>query len=178
MGFQENSIKNLCSFYVSDWHLVTMLLPYIDKSINEGTKIATFLEKDIKENVSTLLERLNLKTKNQILNINWTKTKEKKYSNISKILDENISEKQLIIINGSKNYIQGIKDNISRYIKKNETKLVNIKAKIKIVSCYEIVDFNGNIQEILNSSDKILNTSGEREIQDIFEDYERKEMIS
>ena len=176
MGFQENSIKNLCSFYVSDWHLVTMLLPYIDKSINEGTKIATFLEKDIKENVNTLLERLNLKTKNQILNINWTKTKEKKYSNISNVLNENISEKLLIIINGSKSYIQVVKDNISKYIQKNKAKLVNIN--IKIVSCYEIVDFNGNIQDILNSSDKILNTSGEREIEDIFEDYERKEKIS
>ena len=176
MGFQENSIKNLCSFYVSDWHLVTMLLPYIDKSINEGTKIATFLEKDIKENVNTLLERLNLKTKNQILNINWTKTKEKKYSNISNVQNENISEKLLIIINGSKSYIQVVKDNISKYIQKNKAKLVNIN--IKIVSCYEIVDFNGNIQDILNSSDKILNTSGEREIEDIFEDYERKEKIS
>ena len=24
----------LCSFYVSDWHLVTMLLPYLNEEIN------------------------------------------------------------------------------------------------------------------------------------------------
>ena len=178
MGFQEKSVKKLCSFYVSDWHLVTMLLPYINQSIKEGIKIATILEKDIKENIEILLERLKLETKEQILNIKWTRTNEKKYSTISKILDENLSEKQLIIINGNKNYIKTAKENINKYIKENETKLVNIKSRIKIVSCYEIIEFNGSIQEILNENDKILNTSGEREIEEIFEDYERKEMIS
>ena len=29
MEVQENNFTKLCSFYVSDWHLVTMLLPYI-----------------------------------------------------------------------------------------------------------------------------------------------------
>ena len=32
MNKESNFIK-LCSFYVSDWHLVTMLLPYINKKI-------------------------------------------------------------------------------------------------------------------------------------------------
>ena len=177
MNFQKKLVKNLCSFYVSDWHLVTMLLPYINKSINEGVKIATVLEKDIKENVCTLLERLNLKTNEQILNINWTRTNEKKYANICKILDKTFSEKQLIIVNGTKDYIERAKENINRYIDKNKEKLVNINSKIKIVSCYEIVDFNGSIQEILDNSDKILNTSGEKEIEEIFEDYEKKEKI-
>ena len=29
----------LCSFYVSDWHLVTMLLPYLNEEINKENKI-------------------------------------------------------------------------------------------------------------------------------------------
>ena len=31
----------LCSFYVSDWHLVTMILPYLNEQINK--EISFFL---------------------------------------------------------------------------------------------------------------------------------------
>ncbi len=178
MNYQEKTVTNLCSFYVSDWHLVTMMLPYISKSINEGRKIATILEKDIVENVKTLVERLNLKEDKEILNINWTRTSTSRYTNISKILDKNMAEKQLIIINGSKEFIKKAREHIDKYIQKNKTKLEEVGVEIKIVSCYEIVEFNGSIQEILNSNDKMLNTSGEKEITEIFGDFERKEKIS
>lgn len=177
MEFQEKTVTNLCSFYVSEWHLVTMILPYINKSINEGRKIATILEKDIAKNVNTLVERLNLKTEKEILNINWTRTKETKYANISRLLDKNMAKEQLIIINGNKEFIKNAKDNINKYIQKNKDKLDELGVNLKIVSCYEIVEFNGSIQEILNNNDKILNTSGEKEITEVFEDYERNEKI-
>ena len=35
MCIENNNVKKLCSFYVSDWHLVAMLLPYINQKINE-----------------------------------------------------------------------------------------------------------------------------------------------
>ena len=34
----EQNIKRVCSFCVSDLHLVTMLLPYLDKKIKEKVK--------------------------------------------------------------------------------------------------------------------------------------------
>ena len=34
----EQNIKRVCSFCVSDLHLVTMLLPYLDKKIKENEK--------------------------------------------------------------------------------------------------------------------------------------------
>ena len=40
------------------------------------------LEKDIEENIVTLLDRLNLKNKEKILNINWKKSNGIKYSEI------------------------------------------------------------------------------------------------
>ena len=49
MEMSRNHIEKLCSFYVSDWHLVTMLLPYINKQINEKANIITILESDIEE---------------------------------------------------------------------------------------------------------------------------------
>ena len=78
MEVQENNFTKLCSFYVSDWHLVTMLLPYINKKINEQAKIATILENDIQENVKTLVEKLNLKNAEKILNLNWKKVRTEK----------------------------------------------------------------------------------------------------
>lgn len=171
----ESNLMKLCSFYVSDWHLITMLLPYISKKVNEETKIATILENDIKNNVEVLLAKLNLKNEEEILSINWENNKEIKYSKISKMLENKTEGELLIIVNGTKEYIKKANEILGKYIQNNLEKLQ--KTKIKIVDCYEIVEFNGSIVEILDNHDKILNTSGEKEINEVFEDYIRKEKI-
>lgn len=173
----ENNVMKLCSFYVSDWHLITMLLPYINKKINEETKIATILENDIQNNVEMLLKKLNLKNEEKILNINWKNKKEVKYSKISKMIENNIGSKILIIVNGTKEYIENANMILDKYVQNNLEKIEKSNTIIKIVDCYEIVEFNGSIVEILDKHDKILNTSGEKEINEVFEDYTRKEKI-
>ena len=50
----------------------------INKKINEQAKIATILENDIQENVKTLVEKLNLKNAEKILNLNWKKVRTEK----------------------------------------------------------------------------------------------------
>ena len=173
MNIEGENIMKLCSFYVSDWHLVTMLLPYINRKINEKEKIVTVLENDIKNNVETLVKRLNLRNEEEILNIDWSKRDN--YLSINKLLNNNIVENIIIIVNGTKEYIKANK-NIDTIIEKNRDK---IKQKnIKIINCYEIVEFNGSIVEILDNHDKILNTSGEKEINEVFEDYTKSEKIS
>lgn len=172
MNNQKNKISKLCSFYVSDWHLITMLLPYINKKINEEVEIATILEKDIENNIKTLVEKLNLKNSEKILEINW----KNKSKNIESIIESKIGKEILIIVNGSKEFIKKSNEEISNYLKVNSKNFENIN--IKIVDCYEIVEFNGSIIEILDNHDKILNTSGEKEINEVFEDYNRKEKIS
>ena len=72
MSVQQTKITKFCSFYVSDWHMVTMLLPYINKKMNEQTKIVTILEKGIEQNIKTLVNKLNLKNKEKILHLDWT----------------------------------------------------------------------------------------------------------
>ena len=79
-------------------------------------------------------------------------------------------------MNGSKDFIKNYNDEISNYLELNIKKFEN--TSIKIVNCYEIVEFNGSIVEILDAHNKILNTSGEKEINEVFEDYNRKEKIS
>ena len=55
---------------------------------------------------------------------------------------------------------------IEKWLQKNR-----IQNEIKIINCYEITEFNYNITAILDSHDKMINTSGEKEIQEVFEDY-------
>ena len=45
-----SNIKKLCGFCINEWHLTTMVLPYISKGINNNYKIITILEKGIEEN--------------------------------------------------------------------------------------------------------------------------------
>ena len=61
MDMLNNNIERLCSFYVSDWHLVTMLLPYVNKQINEKANIITILENDIEENMRNSNKKIKLK---------------------------------------------------------------------------------------------------------------------
>ena len=167
----DNSIEKLCSFYVSDWHLVTMLLPYVNKQINEKANIITILEKNLEENIKTLIQKLNLKNEEKILNINWKKANGIKYSEIQNKMKELEKEEKLniVFISGSKNYIDMVDKNITKFLKDNKNKYKEIN--IKIINCFEVGEFNNNIQEILEMHDKILNTSGEKEICEVFEGY-------
>lgn len=168
--FKNNTMK-LCSFYVSDWHLATMILPYINKELNEKAKIITILEDDIESNIKTLLSKLNLKKEEEILQIDWRKNESIKYLEILQKFN-NLSNEgtNIVIVNGSKTYIDLVNKNINKIINKN-TK------KIKIINCYEVTEFNNSIKEILDAHDKILNTSGEKEIGEVFEGYSNLEEI-
>ena len=165
MVVQEKSFIKLCSFYVSDWHLVTMLLPYINKKINEQAKIATILEKDIEENIITLLQKLNLKNKEKIEKINWKKQQNNKiFEDIENSNIKNGEQKELIIIiNGREKFIKEKNKKIEEYLKTHNTNKI-----VKIINCYEVIEYEGNVSEILQEHDMVLNTSGEREISDIF----------
>lgn len=171
MNIENKKIEKVCGFYVSDWHLVTMLLPYINSKIEENVKITTILEDKMEEKIKTLLEKLNLKNKKEILNVNWNALKSKKYTDISKTLKKQIDQntENIIIVNGSKEYIEKNNINIEKWIKNSNVK------NIKIINFFEVTEFNSNIMGILDSHNKILNTSGEKEITDVFEGYSRKE---
>ena len=171
MEILKNNIEKLCGFYVSDWHLVTMLLPYINKQINEKANIITILEDDIEENIKTLTKKLNLKNERKILKLNWSKSNGIKYSELQDKMKQ-LKDKDVlnvIFVNGSKKYIDLTNKNIEKFLEVNYDKVKN--TRIKIINCFEVGDFNLNIQDILHSHDKILNTSGEKEISEVFEGY-------
>lgn len=133
MGYTNDNIKKICNFYVSDWHLAVMLLPYINKEINEGVKITTIFERNMKDNIETLVGKLNLKNEDRILQINWNNENNK---NIENYIQENLDEKRqnLFIINGNKEYIENTNEKLFNCIKEKGLQ----RNFIKIVDCYEV----------------------------------------
>ena len=170
MKNENQNIEKLCSFYVSDWHLATMLLPYINRQVDENAKVITILEHDIQKNIKTLVQKLNLKNEKEILEIRWTNINSKKYDDIQDLLKKEIkkTKENIILINGHRDYIEKNNANVEKWAKKSESK------KIKIINFFEVTEFNNNIMEILDAHDRILNTSGEREISEVFEGYAKE----
>lgn len=174
----KNHTERLCSFYVSDWHLVTMILPYINKELNEKANITTVLEKNIEENIKTLISKLNLKNEKEILGIDWKESQGMKYSELDRKLKASIKKENssnIIFISGSKDYIDFVNQNVDKWVNQNVDNLG--QCTIKIINCYEVTEFNSSIHEILDSHDKVLNTAGEKYIYEVFDGYsEAKEM--
>ena len=76
MVVENNKIEKICCFYVSDFHLEMILVPYINAHINENIVIIT--ENDFNETVGILVSKMNLKKENKekILNLGWNGKKE------------------------------------------------------------------------------------------------------
>lgn len=172
----ENNKLKVCSFYVSDWHLTAMLLPFIEENVQKNEHLDTILGKNIFYNMKEILTRISLsdRIKEQILKIDWKNKNIIKYGDIRKFMERTTkSQKNItIIIEGSKERIEIINGNIDRWMQKQDRKLQ--RKNIKIINCYEVTEFNENLQEILDKHDKILNTSGIHEIEELYAGYTKK----
>lgn len=172
---KSNSIKKVCGFYVSSVHLVTMLLPYLNKQIEEQIEVIPFLEFDLRKNVEIILSKivLNEKNKEQILDINWKNTKVQKFTNIESTIKEKLkNEKEaIILVSGSKKYIKIVNEMIERYFNKYR----NNKKYITVINCFEVEEFDDDIRDILYEHEYIINTSGINKIEDVFEIYKEKQ---
>lgn len=140
MVAKEKHAEKICSFYVSDFHLEMILLPYLNNKIEEKEKIIVNTEKDLEETMKILIQKINLKEENkkQILNLGW-KSQEKE-----------LKDNSNIIIIGTEQYIENINKKI-----KNE----NFN-NVEIVDCYNLEDVKNNIDNISNKYNKNLNTIG------------------
>lgn len=169
-------IKKTCSFYVSEYHLVTMLLPYVKKRIDKNSVIKTILENNIEENMEKLISSINLdnKYKKSILDINWRSFKIFKYPEIEQeLLIEEENTPINIIIGGKYEYVDMMNKNIEKYIEKKE-----INNTIIINNCYDVTCINYDLNKILLNHDKLLNTSGEKNIEDVFKIDTKNKIIN
>ena len=169
----EKNYLKICSFYVSDWHLTAMLLPFVEEQIERGENLHTILQKNLTYNMKEILSRIKIseKTKKEIINVDWKNKNLVKYSEVRKYMEKVTKNKKTvkIIVEGDKDKIEYINRSIEKWVRKQENKI--IKKQITIINCYEVTEFNENLQEILDMHDKILNTSGIHEIEEMYTGY-------
>ena len=134
MVVQNEETEKSCCFYVSDFHLEMILVPYINKKIEENITILT--EKNLKDSLEVVISKMNLKEqdKQKILQLEWGG-------------EEKIKENSNVIIIGSNEYIQ----EKNREIEKSNP--------ISIVDCYNFEE-NNQINDISNKYKNSLNTLG------------------
>lgn len=164
-------IKKSCSFYISDMHFATMIVPFMKKQTENEIKVTTFLENNYTNNIELVLARTKIQEnqKKKILEINWKENNENKYLNVEKLLKSRIikNKENIIIINGSKEYIEMANEFIKKFVEKNAKKYYD--TTIFIMDFYEVGTFNDSIAEILDNHEIIFNTSGEHKIEEVFE---------
>ncbi len=145
-------IQKSCRFYASDWHLTVMLLPYINNKVQENCSIYMKCENNIEEKMNILVNKLTLKNKKNIMNINW--------GNL--VAEDDVDDNEKIyIVSGDDEYIKNINNLIEKYYCEKD-------CNIKIINCYEVKqseDLDKIIKE--NGYTQILNTKGECDIKKI-----------
>lgn len=151
--------EKICTFFVSDYHFEMKSLPYITKNLEKEKNIIILTENNLKDTMEKLIKRTNFDDvkKTKILNIDWENDDLRKFKEIKE--DIKNEKETIIFIKGKKNYIQNVNKNLEAWIENND--------KIKIVDCYDIEEVGENIEEIMSKYDKVLNTSGEKEIEKI-----------
>lgn len=144
-----------CSFYVSDIHLVTMLLPYINEKTKENKKFITIFETDISESAKMVIDNLSIKRKDKLkfLNIGWKKSDK---------IEESLENKYILVM-GSNGFIERVNQNLEN---KNDD--------FTVINCFEIYQAEKNIDEIIEKHSKLVNSSGEMDIDKIFTERTKK----
>ena len=153
---EYKDIKTICSFYVSDVHLSVMLIPYISKQLNEDVEVTTIFENLDKHKIEEILNKTNVKDKRKILRIDWGKRYSLKLKKLNKVID---SDKDVVvIIGGSKKFINKYNEKVFKIILNKEYKHQNIK----IINCFDVNELQYNVKNIAEKYEKILNTAGEK----------------
>ena len=133
--------QRICTFFVSSYHLLTIILPYINKTINEEKDVEVILEKDITKSVKRYLKIVDLyaEQEEKILSLNWKKENKN-------VFEKELSNTEIFIIGSQK------------FIKKISSKL-DSKNTGKIIDCYYINKLE-KINEINEEYDFVLKTYG------------------
>ena len=149
--------KSFCSFYVSEYHLLTILLPYIDEQISNLKNVKLILEEDMIESVKKYLKRYEINNMSKIIKLGWKKEKNNKFE-----IDENINN---IIVCGRGEFIEKVNTEINNRIK-----------NIEIVNCYNLETLN-NLNEVVKGHDFVLRTNGLCEIKKSSHNEQKRKTI-
>lgn len=150
-----NLENKICSFNVNEYHLATILMPYIYETINEGNKIITFFEKDLRDVCKKVINTNSMFWKNKEVfdSVEWRKLEIEKISEKFKLAEDN----DIVIVAGKEEFIE----KINRLV-------LNFHTNFTLVNCFEINELNKNLEEQVKKYSKILNTKGLKEIKEVY----------
>lgn len=159
MNKNQNTKEKICAFYVSDYHFEMMSLPYINKKMEEKDEIIILTENNLEKTMETFLARTNLKEdkKKEILKLNWENKNTEKLEKIKRKAKE--PKEMIIFIKGKENYIHKVNQEIEKWLPEEN--------HIKIIDCYPMEEVGENIKEVMRQYQKVLKTTGEKEIEKI-----------
>lgn len=148
-----------CSFYVSDVHLITMLLPYINEKMKEGKEFITIFEEDISESAKRVIKSVSLKRKDEqtFINIGWKNKTD--LEELSKVDLEN----KFVLVMGNNSFIEDV-----------NKKLHKLDCIFTIINCFEVFQAEKIIDDIVENHEKLINSRGENEINKIFTQCTKK----
>lgn len=149
--------RNFCSFYVSEYHLLTILLPYINEQITNSKNVELILENDMIDYVKKYLKRSEIDNMSKIVKLGWKKCKNE---NIE--IDGNTD---IIVVCGCKMFIE----NANKFV-------CNSKNVKEIINCYNLEsldDLNGIVKE----HDFVLRTNGLCEIKKSSHNEQKRKTI-
>ena len=95
---EEKNIEKTCSFYASDYHLEMIMIPYINKKIEEKTNVTILTERNLSETIKDVISKINLSEsrKKEILKLNWKKSEIQSMKR-----EKNKTKEQTIFVIGS-----------------------------------------------------------------------------
>lgn len=156
---QKNTKEKICAFYASDYHFEMISLPYIKNKMEKEDEIIILTENDLEETMKTFLTKINFKEdkKQEILKLNWKSNDLEKFKQIKEKVDK--ERDMIIFIKGTENYIHNVNQNIEKWIPEEK--------HVKIIDCYEIEEIGEKLDTVMDEYQKVLGTSGEKEIEKI-----------
>lgn len=126
--------QKTCSFFVSNAHLLTIILPYINEKMNEGKNVKIIPQTDLTDEVKKYLKSVKKFNTEDIRKICWKNNK----------TFENPEEKTIVFVIGNKNFVKN----------------TNLEENVcEIVKCCEMEDI-GDMQEIVEECDYYLKSDG------------------
>lgn len=135
----QKEIENKCCFYVSDFHLEMTILPYINEKIKENKDIVIVTQNKLEESIKILISRMNLKNKEQIIELDWNNSQ----------IDKIKGRKNIVIINnGTKKFIEDTNKKIEEIVGNEIAEIIN---------CYSFNEIKDEIIEIREKHTEVLN---------------------
>ena len=149
--------KSFCSFYVSEYHLLTILMPYINEKISNLKNVEVILENDMIDCVRKYLKRNEMFNISEIIKLNWKKAK--------KEVEEIKENTDVVVVCGKEEFIEKV--NVK--IKEKE----NIK---EVINCFNIESLS-NLENVVKKHDFVLRTNGLCEIKKSSHNEQKRKTI-